>query len=104
MKNSQHKIPINIAKNPEVKKGFQHIWRACRDGELDLVRVLIREGQDMNEQTQQLKNTPLHISAKNGHYLIVKYLLDNGVEAGRENRDGLTAFDFAEEARKNLEL
>jgi hypothetical protein len=30
---------------------FIDIWRACRDGELDLVRIIIREGQDVNEQT-----------------------------------------------------
>ena len=53
MKNSQGKIALNIAKNPETKKGFHRmfsllisldIWRACRDGDLDLVRILIREG------------------------------------------------------------
>lgn len=54
MKNSQGKIAINIAKNPETKKGFNRnliflfiyidIWRACREGDLDLVRILIREG------------------------------------------------------------
>lgn len=25
------------------------IWKACHDGELDLVRIIIREGQDINE-------------------------------------------------------
>ncbi len=62
MKNSQSKKPINICKNPETKLGFNRnltnlpflinfidIWRACRDGDLDLVRILIREGQDPNE-------------------------------------------------------
>jgi len=49
MKNSQDKKPINICKNPETKKGFHHVWRACRDGDLDLVRILLREGQDPNE-------------------------------------------------------
>lgn len=53
MKNSQNKKAINIAKNPEVKKGFSRkfyqitsldVWRACRDGDLDLVRILLREG------------------------------------------------------------
>jgi ankyrin repeat protein len=44
MKNSQDKKPIHICKNHETKEGFKHIWRACREGDLDLVRILIREG------------------------------------------------------------
>ena len=54
MKNSQDKKAIHICKNPETKEGFKRkeyninkpidIWRACRDGDLDLVRIQIREG------------------------------------------------------------
>lgn len=54
------------------------IWRACKYGNLDLVRNLLRGGQNVNEQTQSLKNTPLHIAAKHGHLLIVKYLIEHG--------------------------
>ena len=79
------------------------IWRACRDGDLDLVRILIREGQDMNEQTQQLKNTPLHIAARHGHFLIVKYLVEAGANPSITNREGLSPFNFAEESRRLLD-
>ena len=54
------------------------IWRACKEGDLDLVRILIREGQPVNEQTQKFKNTPIHIAAKHGHILIVKFLSSQG--------------------------
>ena len=54
---------------------YIEIWRACRDGDLDLVRILIREGQSPNEQTEKFKNSPLHIAGKHGHTLIVKFLL-----------------------------
>jgi hypothetical protein len=59
MKNSQEKKPLHICKNPETKDGFKRkysffhnftdIWKSCRDGELDMVRIIIREGQDVNE-------------------------------------------------------
>jgi len=32
----------------------------------------------MNEQTHDQMNTPLHIAAACGHYLIVKYLVEAG--------------------------
>ena len=52
------------------------IWKACKDGDLDMVRIMIREGQNINQQTQNKGNTPIHRAAKNGHYLIVKLLLE----------------------------
>lgn len=62
-KNSQNKIAFNICKNPETKFGFRIIWASARDGNLDMCRVLIREGQDSNEATVHQKNTPLHLAA-----------------------------------------
>lgn len=57
----------------------------------------------MNEQTQQLKNTPLHIAAKFGHYLIVKYLVENGANPVITNRDGFTAFDLAGHSKQDID-
>jgi ankyrin repeat protein len=89
--NSQNKIAFNICKNPETKFGFRIIWPAARDGNLDMVRVLIREGQDPNEQTEHERNTPLHLAAKNGHYLIVKFLMEMNANILLINRAGKTA-------------
>ena len=50
-RNSQNRVAFNIAKNPETKLGFRIFWSAARDGDLDLVRILLREGQDINEQS-----------------------------------------------------
>ena len=58
----------------------------------------------MNEQTQDLKNTPLHIAAKHGHFLIVKYLLENGAIPNITNREGLTAFEFADQSKRQIEM
>lgn len=85
MRSSQEKLASNLAKDQAVKDAFTRkfsidlvleIWKACKDGDLDTVRILIREGQDVNEQTQSYRNTPLHIAAQNGHLLVVKFLLN----------------------------
>lgn len=54
----------------------------------------------MNEQTVHLRNTPLHIAAKHGHFLIVKYLVESQANLLIANKEGNTAFDFAEASRK----
>lgn len=75
MRSSQNKLPFNYAKDALVKKAFIQIWRCCKYGELDKVRILIREGQDVNEPTTNYRNTALHIAAMFGHVLICKFLL-----------------------------
>lgn len=63
-----------------------------------MVRILIREGQNINEQTQTLRNTPIHLAAQNGHILIVKYLIELNANVTIVNSQGKTAHDFAKEA------
>ena len=55
-----------------------------------MVRILAREGQDVNEQTQEERNTPLHLAAQNGHILIVMFLLDMNANHAEKNRAGAT--------------
>ena len=74
------------------------IWRACKEGDLDLVRILIRGGQLVNEQTQKFKNTPMHIASKHGHILIVKFLCSQGAQLNITNAYGQTALDISQES------
>lgn len=48
---TQNKTAFNMSANPQTKEGFRIIWSAARDGDLDMVRILIREGQNFDEQT-----------------------------------------------------
>ncbi len=50
-----------------------------------------------------LRNTPLHIASRYGHFLIVKYMLENGAQAQAMNREGKTPFNFADETRRVVE-
>jgi ankyrin repeat protein len=103
VKNSQGRTAFIISKNDNVKKGFNRkflvfinkcfcvdIWKSCKKGDLDMTRIMIREGQHVNEKTQQHGNSALHIAARYGHYLIVKYLLDIGAAISQTNTEGKT--------------
>ena len=57
------------------------IWKACKDGDIYMMRVIIREGHNINQQTQNKGNPPIHIAAKNGHYLIVKLLFNSDADS-----------------------
>lgn len=98
VRTTQNKLAFNLCKSDDCKKAFQHIWRACKNGDLDMVRVLIREGQDVNEQTQTLRNTPLHIAAKHGHFLIVKFLMEHGALVNYANANGFSAYELAQQS------
>ena len=84
-----------MCKNPETKLGFRIVWRAARDGDLDMVRILIREGQDPDEQTQELRNTPIHLACQNGHFLIVRFLQELGADCTLLNKQGKTPLQCA---------
>lgn len=71
-------------------------------GDLDMVRILLREGQEINEQSQFKKNTALHLAAANGHILIVKYLVQEKADAAIKNLDDKMALQLAQEALKKV--
>ena len=62
-----------------------------------MVRILLREGENKDIQTQNMGNTPLHIAARNGRYLICKYLIDNDAQIDIVNFAGQTPIEFLEE-------
>ena len=62
-----------------------------------MVRIMIREGQNASEKTQMLGNSPLHVAARGGHYLIVKYLVEINAKATQTNNNGLTPKQFLQE-------
>ncbi len=44
----------------------------------------------------------MHIAAKYGHFLIVKYLKELGANLLITNKEGMTPFDCAEDSRKQM--
>jgi ankyrin repeat protein len=45
-----------------------------------------------------LRNTPLHIAAKHGHLLIVKFLMENGALVNYANANGFSPYELAHQS------
>ena len=95
MKNSQNKYPIEIVRDPSVKPYFYTLWHAAREGNLDLTKNLLNEGEDINEQSKFELNTPLHLAVLNDHYLEVRLLIENNCIPDMKNKDGIEPYHYA---------
>ena len=63
-------------------------------GYVDVVKVLIQEGADVNAVDED-KMTTLHVVAQYGHIDIVKLLIQNGADVNAVSKDGRTALHEA---------
>ena len=95
MKNSQNKLPIEIVRDPTVKPYFYSLWHAAREGNLDLTRTLLNEGENINEKSHFEFNTPLHLAVINNHYLEVRLLIENNCDPNIKNKDGNEPYRYA---------
>jgi hypothetical protein len=72
------------------------IWDAARAGDVGAVREHIASGTQLNEpdETNPLKQTPLHCAVESGHKAVAELLLAEGAEVNAKRADGLTALDI----------
>ena len=76
--------------NPEV------IHELCKQGNYQLVDLLLRKGAKFDEPATQYGTTPLHVASRMGHLDIVKLLLDLGAYIDRKSHcGGCTPLNFA---------
>jgi len=74
---------------------FRTIWDYARDGDLAKLKQCIQVGKyQANEQTQWLKNTPLHIALKNFQLEVVKCLIFDFAVEQLPNGQGKTPADI----------
>lgn len=60
-----------------------------------MVRIQLRQHEEeLQGRTKYRGNTPMHMGAKNGHYLVVKYLLERGADCQITNLDEFTPKDL----------
>jgi len=95
-RNSQNKLAIEIIREHTIKQYFNNIWEASKEGQLDLVRQLLNEGENINEKSTFLNNTPLHLAVLNNHYLMVRLLLQMKAHVKIKNRDLITVEEYSD--------
>ena len=68
---------------------------AVQTGNIDIVRQLRTAGASVDDVCTPEGWSPLHIAAKEGHRVVVKWLLKEGVDIERKDADGKNALDYA---------
>ena len=63
---------------------------AAANGHVDVVKVLIQNGADVNA-VDEYKFTALHLAARHGHVDIAKVLIENGADVNAVQKDKCTA-------------
>lgn len=67
---------------------------AAWEGNLEIARVLIKEGSSINSLNNSL-STPLHYAVFNDHLQLVKELIKSGADVSLSTKDGKTAYQIS---------
>jgi hypothetical protein len=76
---------------------------AAKNGEVTLVKALIKAGANVNAQ-DKYKWLPLHYGVDNGNFDIVKLLLANGAKVNHQDENGTTALAQAIRGEANKRI
>ncbi len=68
---------------------------AASNNRINTVRLLMKNGVNINQQCECNGNTPLHTAAQNGYFGIVKLLIEAGANRSIVNDKNKTAYDLA---------
>ncbi|BET33462.1 ankyrin repeat domain-containing protein [Wolbachia pipientis] len=92
-KNDKGQTPLDLAKTEEIKNLLQSIkdandklLEAAKSGNIDDVENLLnREEKVQVNAENEFEETPLHLSAQNGHKDVVEFLLSKGAKIDAKN-------------------
>ncbi|KAF2903563.1 hypothetical protein ILUMI_02636 [Ignelater luminosus] len=79
--------------------GYTALHYAARNGHLDVCKVLLRNGADINSTTKSGRATALHRACSADKVHMVKFLLENKANGKIRDSDGKTALHRAAESQ-----
>ena len=74
--------------------GTTPLWIACWEGHLDVSRLLVEKGADMDKATVG-GFTPLYMACHDGHLEVARLLVEKGADIDKANRRGGTPLYIA---------
>jgi len=86
--------PGSVTFDGETIEGAPPLWCAAAAGHLDIVKLLVKSGANVNSTTKT-NSTPLRAACFDGHYEIVKYLVEHNADIEVANRHGHTCLMIA---------
>ena len=81
-------------------EGLSALHWAVIKGNVEVTRLLIREGANIEIKDSKWGSTPLLFACQNGKTKIVKLLFENGADIDAENDEGTSAIHFAAQSGK----
>ncbi|KAM3964878.1 ankyrin repeat domain-containing protein 39 [Aphomia sociella] len=93
------KDTVNAADN----SGYTPLHYAARTGNIDICKILLQNGANINTQTKSGVATPLHKAASAGKIDMVKFLIQSGATIEMQDVDGQTVLHKAVE-NNNIDL
>lgn len=73
-------------------------FEAVKEGRLIQLQKAVEKGFNVNTRDPMYGNAPLHWAARNGHTMIIQWLLDHGADKDAVAKNGNTALHFAADA------
>lgn len=95
----EHLVNGGVDPNVADYYGWTPLIRAARYGLEAIVRMLLSAGVNPNQMLHRTQQTPLHLSAEDGHYEIVKMLVEAGASIDVRDENGRTPAMLAKEER-----
>ncbi|KAL2672434.1 hypothetical protein Neosp_013144 [[Neocosmospora] mangrovei] len=80
--------------------GRNAMYWALYCGNVELFKLLIEHGGDVNYRWQHDECTLVMMAAERGNMDILRVLVDAGADVGGQNKDGETALDLAQQKNK----
>jgi len=84
---------VNV--NGTVNNGMTPLYIACHNGHVDVARMLLDKGAEVDRAETRGGWTPLHAACGNGHVDVALLLLEKGAEVNRASKYGNTPLAIA---------
>ncbi|XP_051164216.1 alpha-latrotoxin-Lhe1a-like [Leptopilina boulardi] len=85
----------------EDKNGFSIFHYACRNGNLEMIKLLLERGAKINVKTKNGKSV-LHNAAKHDDLKLVKFLVEHGADINAKDKNGKSVLEYGFESTNCL--